>query len=89
LGNPPAGRNYKIIKHVKVTERICLDYTNSYDVGPLIRKVMEENEADAMSNVTWKAKQSLGSGTLNVVTLGIASCKDIELEGDLIKFVGE
>lgn len=86
LGVPPTGQKYKVVKHVKAGERVCWDYTASYDVGPLMREEITTYQADGMINVTWKEKMSFTSGVLNIFTLGIANCKDVELEGSVIKF---
>ena len=86
MSAPYGVQKYRIVRHVKSDQQICLDYTGAYDVGPIIRKLIKENGGNAMMDVQWKMKATLESGALNVVSLGIARCHVVEVEGDIIKF---
>ena len=93
-GNEPVYLNapetkYEMIKHFKEEESICLDYSGAYDISPVMRKILDENKGDAIINANWKIKESAKNIAVNIATLGIANCRTVVVEGDVIKFVKE
>jgi hypothetical protein len=86
--NEPKAR-YSLLKHFAEVENLCSTYlepTATYDVSPLIRRALGENNGDAVIRVTWKRKESVVDAELTFFSFGQVRCKDIVVEGDVIKW---
>lgn len=82
------GREVKLIKHVVVSKSVYFDYTASYDASSILAKIIEETGADAVINVSIRIKVTVPDYLINVLTLGLANGKTVEIEADAVKFVG-
>lgn len=83
LNNPPA--KVVVIKHIRDSKMVVFDYTGAFDASEILSKHFEETKADAIVNVTFTIKGDVGSFFLNLITLGLANARVMEIEGDLIK----
>ena len=83
LNNPP--KKVQVIKHIKTSKMINFDYTSSFDVSEVLNKAIEGENADAIINCTITLKSTVANFFVNLITLGIASSKTFQIEGDLIK----
>ncbi|MGE5445196.1 MAG: hypothetical protein ACM3SR_11450, partial [Ignavibacteriales bacterium] len=57
---------YNLLKHFAEVENLCSTYfehTATYDISPIIRRALGENNGDAVIHVTWKRKESLQDAT--------------------------
>jgi len=75
----------EVIKHIRDSKMIVFDYTGAFDASEILSKHFEETKADAIVNVTFTIKTDVASFFLNLITLGIANARVMEVEGDLIK----
>ncbi|GEM_PF-5806365 len=79
---------YTLIKHFAEVENLCstfLEHTATYDVSPIIRRALADNDGDAVIHVTWKRKESLEDAGVTFFNFGLFRCIDIVVEGDVIK----
>ncbi|PIU45425.1 MAG: hypothetical protein COS95_03510 [Ignavibacteriales bacterium CG07_land_8_20_14_0_80_59_12] len=83
LNNPRA--KVDVIKHIRDSKMVVFDYTGVFDASEILSKHFEETKADAIINVTFAIKSDVGSFFVNLITLGIANARVMEVEGDLIK----
>ena len=86
--NEPKAR-YNLLNHFAEVENLCSTYlepTATYDISPLIRRALGENNGDAVIRVTWKRKESIEDAELTFFSFGQVRCKDIVVEGDVIKW---
>lgn len=83
LNNPRA--KVDVIKHIRDSKLVVFDYTGAFDASEILSKHFEETKADAIINVTFAIKSDVVSFFLNLITLGIANARVMEVEGDLIK----
>jgi hypothetical protein len=86
--NEPKAR-YTLLKHFSEGENLCSTYfehTATYDISPIIRRALGENNGDAVIHVTWKRKESVQDATLSFFSFGQVRCRDIVVEGDVIKW---
>jgi len=83
--NEPKER-YELLKHFEEAENFCFDNEVAYDISPTIKRVLRENNGDAIVHATWKAKVSVQDVTLNLFSFGLAKCWDLVFTGDVIKW---
>lgn len=83
LNNPRA--KVEVIKHIRDSKMIVFDYTGTYDPSDILAKHFEENKADAIINLVIIIKSDVGSFFVNLITLGFANARVMEVEGDLVK----
>jgi len=83
LNNPRA--KVEVIKHIRDSKMVVFDYTGAFDASEILSKHFEETKADAIVNVVFVIKTDAGAFFLNLITLGLANARVMEVEGDLIK----
>lgn len=83
LNNPRA--KVELIKHIRDSKLVMFDYSGAYDISEILSKHFEETKADAIVNVTFAIKSDVSSFFVNLITLGLANARVIEVEGDLVK----
>jgi hypothetical protein len=86
--NEPEARYY-LLKHFTKVENLCVTYLEpiaTYDISPIIRRALGENNGDDVIHVTWKRKESLQDAGLAFFSFGQVRCMDIVVEGDVIKW---
>ena len=83
LNNPPV--RVDVISHFSENKTVTFDYTSSFDVSEVIAAKLSESDADAVTNLVVTVKSNFKSFLINVVTLGIAWARIVEVEGDLVK----
>lgn len=66
----------------KIQQRVVFDYTSVVDVQELIREKF--GSGHEFQNVSVKVKSDFVDFLLNLVTLGIAASKTLEISGDKI-----
>ncbi len=80
---------YNVLKHFTEVQNLCSTYfehTANYDIAPIIRRALGENNGDAVIHVTWKRKESLEDAGLSFFSFGQVRCWDIVVEGDVVKW---
>jgi hypothetical protein len=82
MNNPHA--KVDVIKHVEDSKMVVFDYTGAFDASEILAKRFEETKADAIINVTFTLKTDVGTFFINLITLGIANARIIQVEGDLV-----
>lgn len=85
LNNP--NERVQLVEHFKTSKRIMFDYTGAFDVSEVLSGVMRGREGDAITNLTVTVKSDVGDFFINLFTLGIASSKTFQIEGDLVRYV--
>lgn len=83
LNNPT--QKVDVIEHFKVSKMRAFDYTASYDVSEIIADKLSTSGADAAINLVVTVKGDFGTFMINLITLGLASARTIQIEGDLVK----
>jgi hypothetical protein len=83
LNNPRA--KVEVIKQVQDSKMIVFDYTGAFDASEILSKHLADSQADAIVNVTITIKSTVGDFFLNLITLGLANSKTIEVTGDLVR----
>lgn len=83
LNNPRA--RVTVIEHFKESKMVVFDYTGSFDVSQVLGDVFTRTNADAVVNVVVNIKKTVGSWFVNLITLGIANAKTIQVEGDAVR----
>jgi len=86
LNNLPT--KVKVISHFKENKIIAFDYTSSFDLSEVIADKLSKTKADAAINVVVKIETDPATFLVNLITLGIANARRIEVEGDLVKIEG-
>jgi hypothetical protein len=84
LLNQPSAK-VEVVKAIKVSQMRVFDYTESYDASEMLSEVFTETQADAIINVVFTVKTTPGDFFLNILTLGIANAKTIEITGQAVK----
>ena len=83
LNNPPA--KVEVIKHIRDSKLVVFDYTGAFDVSAILSKYFEETKADAFVNLVFVIKSDVRSFFINLITLGLANARVMEVEGDLVR----
>jgi hypothetical protein len=87
LLNDPADR-VTLVEHFRTSKRITFDYTGAFDASEVLSDVMQGKQADAVANMVVTVKTTFGDALLNIITLGIANARTLEVEGDLVRREG-
>jgi len=77
---------YDIVNHFEIEKSICFNYTGYVDVGEIISQKLGYNPGNAILNLGITVKTSVGDWFENLFTLGIASCKTYEIQGDVVNW---
>ena len=83
LNNPPV--RVDVVSHFSESKTVTFDYTSSFDVSEVIAAKLSQSDADAVTNLVVTVKSNFKSFLINVVTLGLAWARIVEVEGDLVK----
>ena len=87
LLNNPAER-VTLVEHFRTSKRITFDYSGAFDASEVLSDVMQGRNADAVTNMVVTVKTTFGDALLNIVTLGFANARTLEVEGDLVMRAG-
>lgn len=82
LNNPNA--KVEVIEHFTKSKSINFDFTNSFDVSDLISEAIAGKKADAIINLNITIKGEFNNFLLNLITLGFANSRTLEVSGDLV-----
>ena len=83
LNNPQA--RVQLIKPVQASKHIMFDYTAAFDASEILSSVFAETKADAIINVTFTVTTTPVDFLINLLTLGIAAAKTMEISGDAVR----
>ncbi len=83
LNNPQT--RVQLIKPVQASKHVMFDYTAAFDASEILSSVFAETRADAIINVTFTVTTTPVDFLLNLVTLGLAASKTMEITGDAVR----
>ena len=83
MNNPPV--SVEVIEHIVASRGITFDFTSSFDASEILAVEFQRTGADAMVNVAYAVKTTVGDFFLNLLTLGIATAKHLEIEADAVR----
>jgi len=79
---------FEVVKDIKVSKRIVFYNTVSYDISEILFSELEEVEADAIINIVFTVKLTPSDQLINLITLGLADAKTIEITGQAVRIRG-
>jgi len=73
-----------VIGPVSASKQIMFDYTGSFDASEILGEVFAETNADAIINVVISLKITPKDYLFNLLTLGIANAKTMEITAEAV-----
>ncbi len=75
----------EVVQNLSVSRMVAFDYTNSFDVSEILSETLFGTDADAIINCTIVIKNTPTDFLVNLITLGIAAAKTVEIKGQVVK----